>query len=240
MKTLIVGASGATGKLLVEQLLAAGKAVKIIVRVTAQIPAAWLQHQQLQIIQGNVAEMTVDELADLVVDCDAVASCLGHNLNFKGLFGRPRNLVTNSVKLICTAIPKNNPTQAVKFVLMNTAGNRNRNLNEPISIAERMVISLLRLLLPPHPDNEKAADYLRLKVGEENSRIEWAVVRPDTLLDEAAVTDYSLHASPTSSAIFNPGQSSRINTAHFMAQLIINKQLWHEWKGQMPVIYNKR
>jgi hypothetical protein len=43
---------------------------------------------------------------------------------------------------------------------MNTTGNRNRDLNEPISLRQKCVIVVLRLLLPSHVDNEKAADYL--------------------------------------------------------------------------------
>ena len=95
------------------------------------------------------------------------------------------------------------------------------------------------LLLPPHLDNEKAADYLRTQIGQEDMAIEWAVVRPDSLLDENEVTDYEVHPSPIRSAIFNPGVTSRINVAHFMADLITNDGLWRKWKGQMPVIYNK-
>lgn len=47
---------------------------------------------------------------------------------------------------------------------MNSAGCRNRGISENISLAQRCVISLLRFLLPPHADNEKAADYLRTKI----------------------------------------------------------------------------
>lgn len=238
MKTLIVGASGATGKLLVEQLLSGRREVKIIIRTTANIPESWHHNEQLHIIQGNISEMKVDEMTEIVSDCDAVACCLGHSLTFKGLFGKPRKLVTNAVQLICEAISKNNPDKPTKFVLMNTAGNRNRDIKEPVSTSERIVITLLRLLLPPHPDNEKASDYLRLKVGQKNPEIEWAVVRPDSLIDDDSVSDYNLHSSPTSSAIFKPGKTSRINVGHFMAQLILDDELWEEWNGKMPVIYN--
>jgi hypothetical protein len=100
------------------------------------------------------------------------------------------------------------------------------------------VIGLLRLLLPPHPDNEKAADYLRIKVGQNNPNIEWVTVRPDSLIDEENVTGYSVYKSPIRSAIFNPGKTSRINVGHFMARLISDENLWNKWKGQMPVIYN--
>lgn len=239
MKTLIVGASGATGKLLVEQLLAAKEEVKIIIRPNANIPESWKQDEQLSIIQRNILEINQEEMSEVVSDCDAFASCLGHNLTFKGLFGKPRKLVTDAVQLICEAISKSNPGETVKFVLMNTVGNQNRDINEPISKAQKMVMAIIRALLPPQADNEKASDYLRLNVGHNNPEIEWAVVRPDALINNNAVTNYNTHPSPIRSAIFNPGETSRINVAHFMAQLIIDDDLWGKWKGQMPVIYNK-
>jgi len=65
-------------------------------------------------------------------------------------------------------------------------------------------------------------------------------VRPDGLIDEDAVTAYELHPSPTRSAIFDAGQVSRINVAHFMAELITNDETWQTWQGQMPVIYSKK
>jgi len=121
---------------------------------------------------------------------------------------------------------------------MNTAGNRNRDLNEPVSFGQKTVIALLRVLLPPHPDNEDSADYLRKQIGQKSKHIEWVVVRPDNLVNEEHVSAYSLHPSPTRSAIFDPGQTSRINVGDFMAKLITDEGLWKKWKGQMPVIYN--
>ena len=122
---------------------------------------------------------------------------------------------------------------------MNTSGNRNRDINEPISFAQKCVVGLLRLLLPPHVDNEKASDYLRTQIGQNNRFIEWAAVRPDNLIDEDEVTDYEIHASPIRSAIFDAGKTSRINVGNFMTNLISNNALWDNWKGKMPVIYNK-
>jgi hypothetical protein len=88
-------------------------------------------------------------------------------------------------------------------------------------------------------DNEKAADYLRTQIGQNNHDIEWVAVRPDGLINEDKVTDYEVHSSPTRSAIFNAGKVSRINVGHFMAHLINDATLWDTWKGQMPVIYSK-
>lgn len=238
MTTLVVGASGATGRLLVAQLLERGENVKIIVRSPDNLPEAVKNHEQLTVIQASVLDLSDAEMAQHVDGCDAVASCLGHNLNFKGMYGQPRRLVTDATRRLCHAIVANNPQKPVKYVLMNTTGNRNRDLDEPISFGHKSVTGLLRLVLPPHADNEQAADYLRTEVGQDHGAIEWAAVRPDNLLDEPEVTDYEVHPSPIRSAIFDAGVTSRINVGHFMADLITDGEIWNRWKGQMPVIYN--
>lgn len=238
MKILIVGASGATGRLLVEQLLARGQFVKVIVRSPDTLPATIRQYDHLSVIQASVLDLSDAELASHVKGCAAVVSCLGHNMNLKGIFGHPRRLVTNATRRLCAAIRANAPEEPTKFVLMNTVGNSNRDLNEPISFAQKCVMGLLRLLLPPHVDNEQAADYLRNKIGHNDGMTGWVAVRPDSLIDKDAVTAYEVHPSPIRSAIFNPGQTSRINVGHFMAELITNDDTWQKWKGQMPVIYN--
>ncbi|MBK8981128.1 MAG: NAD(P)H-binding protein [Ignavibacteria bacterium] len=239
MTALVTGASGATGKLLVQQLLWSGHKVKIIIRPDSNVPDNWTGNENLTMIGRKIAEISVEEMSGYIADCQSAACCLGHNLSLKGIYGQPRKLVTDSVKVLCEAIQKNSPDMPVRFVLMNTAGNSNRDLDEHISFGQKIVIGLLRLLLPPHIDNENAADYLRVNIGQKNPYIEWAAVRPDTLTDSEKVSEYFLHKSPTRSAIFNAGKSSRINVAHFMARLLTDDEMWNKWKGQMPVIYNE-
>jgi len=239
MTILVVGASGATGKQLVEQLLIQENNVKAVVRSPDKLPESWKSNDRLEIISASLLDLSDKEMMKLTHDCHVIASCLGHNMNWKGIYGQPRKLVTDAVRRLCNAIEANKPESPIKYVLMNTTGNRNRDLNEPISFAQKCVIGLLRLLLPPHVDNEKAADYLRTQIGQNNKFIEWTAVRPDGLIDDDEVTEYEIHPSPTRSAIFNAGKISRINVGHFMARLINNGELWNKWKGQMPVIYNK-
>ncbi len=239
MTTLVVGATGATGKQLVEQLLNMGQKVKVIVRPSGNIPDNWNSSDKISIIKACISEISVDEMINYLKDCQSVASCLGHNLTLKGILGKPRNLVTDAVTLLSNAIQKNSPEKPIKFVLMNTTGNRNRDLNEPISIGQKLVMGLIRLLVPPQLDNEKAADILRVDIGQNNKLIQWVAVRPDTLINEDIVTEYEIYASPARSALFNPGKTSRINVGCFMAKLIVDNDLWNKWKGQMPVIYNK-
>jgi nucleoside-diphosphate-sugar epimerase len=239
MTILVVGASGATGKQLVEQLLNRGQRVKVIIRPTGKITDAWKHSDKITIIKANISEITVDEMMNYLSDCEAVVSCLGHNITLKGIFGNPRKLVADAVKLLCTAIQKKSPDNPIRLVLMNTTGNRNKDLNEPISIGEKLVMGLIRLLVPPQSDNERAADFLRVNIGQRNRFIDWVIVRPDTLINEDNVTDYELYASPLRSTLFNPGKTSRINVGNFMSRLIVEDDLWNKWKGQMPVIYNK-
>lgn len=238
MTTLIVGASGATGRLLVEELLNRGQAVKIVVRSLDSLPETVKNHTNLAVIQASILDLSEAEMARHVRGCHAVISCLGHNLTFRGIFGGPRRLVTEATRRLCDAIRANEPDKPVKFILMNSAGNSNRDLNERMSLGQKCVIGLLRLLLPPHVDNEKAADYLRLNVGQNDPMIEWVAVRPDGLVDETHATGYNVYKSPTRSAIFDAGTTSRINVAHFMAKLIDSENTWNIWRGKMPVIYN--
>ena len=239
MTILVVGASGATGSLLVQQLLAGGEAVKIVIRPNSNLSDAILEHENLSLIRTDFLDLGDDEIAQIVEGCSAIASCLGHNLTFKGIYGHPRRLVTDSLRRLCKAVRQNRPNMPVKFVLMNTTGNSNRDIPERISFSQTCVIWLLRLLLPPHVDNEKAADFLRTEVGQNDTWVEWVVVRPDALTNEDEVTNYDLFPSPVRSAIFDAGTTSRINVGHFMARLMTDQDTWNEWKGKMPVIYNR-
>jgi hypothetical protein len=211
----------------------------VIVRSPEKLPNSWKNNVNIQIISASILELSDEELKNYTQNCDAVVSCLGHNLTWKGVYGQPRKLVTEATQRLCNAIKKNNSKQSVKFILMNTTGNRNRDINEPISFAQKLVIGLLRLILPPHVDNEKAADYLRTQIGQNNNFVEWVAVRPDNLINDDRVSEYEIYPSPIRSAIFNSGETSRINVGHFMASLVSNDKLWNNWRGQMPVIYNK-
>ena len=239
MKIAVVGASGATGRLLVKQLLDDGHQVRILVRSADSLPDFLKNQENLSVKEAAISELSDADLEQFVSTCDALASCLGHNLTWKGVYGKPRRLVTDATRRLCQAVKANDSEKPIKFVLMNTTGNRNRDVKEAISFGQKCVIGLLRLLLPPHVDNEQAADYLRTQIGQNNKAIEWVAVRPDGLVDHENISPYEIHPSPTRSAIFNAGQTSRINVGHFMADLISDENSWAIWKGKMPVIYNR-
>jgi NAD(P)-dependent dehydrogenase (short-subunit alcohol dehydrogenase family) len=163
MAILVVGASGATGRLLVEDLLDRGQRVRAVVRSPARLPETLRNHRLLCVVHAHLLDLSDDEMTQHISDCTAIASCLGHNLSFKGIYGSPRRLVADATRRLCEAVRTTRPHHPVRFVLMNTAGTRNRDLEEPVTFGQRCVVGLIRLLLPPHVDNERAAEYLRLQ-----------------------------------------------------------------------------
>ena len=152
---LVVGATGNTGFPLVKQLLARGYNLRIIVRSLDKFPRELLENSKLKIIKASLLDLSDEQMLEAVKGCAAVASCLGHTLSFKGMFGKPRTLVLEAVKRLCVAITATRSANKTKFLLMNTVGNRNPG--ERVTTGERFILSLLRNLIPPHYDNEASA-----------------------------------------------------------------------------------
>ena len=192
----------------------------------------------MQIIEAEISEISESDLVQHLKECGVVLSCLGHNLTFKGMFGHPGRLVTDAVKAVVKTIESINTNKKFKIILMNTTGNSNRDIPEKPPYSQRFVISLLRLLLPPYVDNEKAADFLSIQIEQNNNNIEWVAVRPDSPINEDQVSKYDIYVSPIRNVIFDAGKTSRINVADFMSDLAVIPELWNKWKGKMPVIYD--
>ncbi len=237
MKTLVLGASGATGKLVVSEILKKNITARIVLRETAIIPIEITDNKNIEIVKGNVDEFSTNHIQELVLDCDSIICCLGHNISFKGIFGRPYKLVVNIVKKISEAILSIHESK--KLILMSTTAYTNKKQGEENTFGERLIFSLLEIALPPHKDNILAGNHLVYGVGESNM-IEWVAVRPDSLFDEENESAYEIYESTRRSPIFNSGKTSRINVSHFMVELLMNDKLWQKWKYKTPVIYNKR
>lgn len=247
MKVMVLGATGATGRHVVKELL--GRNMEVITPVRSADRLMEALHEsadgsRLLILEETVLDMAPSRLESMLADCSAVVSCLGHNLSFKGMYGRPRQLVTDSLRAVCEAalqvrsVRPEGSESPFRVVLMNTTGNRNPFEDGRRGPGEALVTGLVRLLLPPHRDNEAAAAYLSEEIGSGRSSMEWVAVRPDSLIDEEEAGDYAVAASPCRSPIFDAGKTSRTNVARFMAELVTNDIVWEEWKGRMPVVYN--
>lgn len=234
--TFVVGATGMTGGSLVEQLLDNGHTVRVVVRSPDKFSTAVRNNPNLTVLGAGILDLTDEEMVKQVKNCGAVVSCLGHVLDFKGMFGNPRRLCTDATRRLCAAIEKNNPPEPIKFILMNTVGVRNPECNETRTWYERGLLAVLRHTMPPHRDNELAAEHLHRNVGRNNNHIEWCSIRPDSLIN-APISSYETSESPLT-GLFTGRPTSRVNVAHFMTKLIEDEDLWRKWKFRMPVIMN--
>jgi len=236
LKTLVIGASGATGKLVVSKLTDQNIMVKALIRRTALFPKELTENSKVEIVNGNINALTVHQITELITDCDAVISCLGHNITLKGLFGEPRKLVLNAVKIIEESIKVSQ--KKCKLILMSTTAYTNKKESEKNTFCERIVFTVLKALLPPHSDNVAAGDFLLYHINK-SENVEWVSVRPDSLIDESTTSEVIIVDKKLRSPIFDPGKTSRINVAQFMSDLLTNDSLWKEWRYKTPVIYNK-
>lgn len=93
MTTLVVGATGMTGRLLVKRLLDEHQEVRAIVRSPHKLPAAVLANPNMAALEVSILELTDEKMTEIVKGCDAVVSCLGHVLSFKRTIWKPEKAV---------------------------------------------------------------------------------------------------------------------------------------------------
>jgi hypothetical protein len=234
---LLLGGTGRTGRLVLTQLLERGVNVRAIVRLADRLPEDVSADPGLTVVEADLLSLSDEHLQGLVQGCQAVISCLGHNITLKGIYGSPRGLVTRAATRICRAIEALQPAKPVKFILMSSV-----SVNQPAGRDtrrgqfERAVVALLRGALPPARDNQGAADFLCRGIGTASPFVEWVTVRPDSLL-EGQVTEYSVHDSLVST-IFAPDSTNRANVANFMCELVQDLRVWDEWRCGLPVVIN--
>jgi nucleoside-diphosphate-sugar epimerase len=234
---VLLGGTGRTGRQVLLQLLERRVCVRAIVRSADRLPVDVLQAEALTIMEADLLSLSDECLRSLVRGCDAVVSCLGHNTTFQGMFGAPRDLVTQSAARVCRTIEALQPDSPVKFILMSSVSvNQPEGRDTRRGLFEKAAIALLRALVPPGKDNQAAADFFCHGLDSASPFVEWVAVRPDSLQD-GPVTPYALHAGLVNS-IFAPGNTNRANVAHFMCELAEDARLWDEWKSRLPVIVN--
>ncbi len=234
---LLVGGTGRTGRRALQQLLDRGVSVRAIVRSGGKLPPEVAGSSNLKVIEASLLSLRDEELQQHLRGCDAVISCLGHVLSFKGVFGPPRDLVTRATMRLCRAVEALRPPAPVKLILMSSVSvHRPGSLDARRGSFERAFLWVLRGALPPAMDNQRAADFLLEKIGPRDAFVEWAIVRPDSLL-EGEVSEYALHEGLLN-GLFSPGRTNMANVAHFMCELVTNPKTWADWKGKLLVIVN--
>ncbi len=236
---LLVGGTGRTGQRVLQQLLSRGLYVRVIVRSAQKLPAGVATNPNLIVVEANLLSLSNEDLQRYISDCDAVISCLGHVISFKGIFGPPRDLVTRATMRLCRGIEALKPAKPIKFILMSSVSvNHPGGLDTRRGMFEKAVVWIIRSMVPPAEDNQQAANFLHESFGMTSPFVQWVAVRPDTLLD-GDISEYTLHEGHVSS-LFAPDSTNMANVANFMCELFVNPKVWDDWKGKLPVIINAR
>ena len=194
LRLLIIGATGGTGRQLVEQALSQGHEVTAFVRNPAKFS---LQHPKLRIVQGDV--LVPASLEPAMQGQDGVLSALGHK-KFLG----PTRILSEGTANILRAM-KNARVQ--RFICESSLGIG--------STAGRggvfATLFVYPIILPFY-----SWDKLRQEKLIEESDLDWVIVRPAALTNGAARGKYRY--GPKAENYFLPVRISRADVAAFMLQ----------------------
>ena len=218
MKLVIFGASGRTGRLLVEKALAAGHIITAFVRVHVKLP---IRHERLHIIQGDIYEAASVESA--IAGQEAVINVIGPQK------GGPKDILAVSAYHILHGMEKHNVHRFVTIIAAWVG-----DPNDKPKLADKVITTKLRLFAK---DTWQAS--LRYADVVRASDADWILVRVPTLTDSAreilpedTVTEQNICVGYLGAGVGNRLQ--RADLAGFMLQQLEDNTYLHK----APVISN--
>ncbi|MGD3110244.1 NAD(P)-dependent oxidoreductase [Streptomyces sp. YGL11-2] len=171
MQLTVFGATGGTGRLVVEQALDTGHDVRAVVRTPAKLP---LQHRNLQIIKADVFDP--EALKPTLAGADAVISALG-------AVGRKDTgqVCANGVRSILAAMES---TGVHRIAAISAQPVLRSGAGEPLWF--RMTVTpVIRAIY-----RNTYADLERMEALLADSAAEWTVLRPPYLTDKPGTGRY--------------------------------------------------
>ena len=166
----LFGATGRTGRLVLDQALAAGYSVRALARRPEAIAAT---SDRLVVVQGDVLDPAAVE--NTVRGTDAVISVFGQ------VKGSPASLQTRGTELIVEAMQREGLTRVITL----SGGGLPAEEHDQPKAADRVIRFLLRKLAPQVLDD--AIGHLEVL---KKSGLDWTVVRGPRLTDAAAAGTY--------------------------------------------------
>jgi nucleoside-diphosphate-sugar epimerase len=251
--TLVLGGTGATGRHVVYQLLQLNRPVHVIVRSKERMISAlhdidFINDKSnrfsltddaatifplLSITEASVVDLTDTQIKDICNNVDNVVCCLGHTMTFKGMYGKPRRFVSDTVKRFANTLASTPGATKRKFIVMTSDGVPHPS-DDPYRYWVRLTMGCIRRCVPPHADNEAVGDYFLNLIGAGN--MEWIMIRPTNLVN-GPVTKYNLYDKPVG-LLFGKQVVSRSNVAKFIVDLISDETLFTKYKFRMPVVHS--
>lgn len=191
MKIAVFGATGGTGKQLVQQALAAGHEVTALVRDPAKLVA---DHARLTVVTGNVLDSVAVERT--LQGADGVVMSLGNTDN------NPDYVVSQGTQVVVDAMKRLG--QPKRIVVVSSLGVGESKDQVPFAF-KMLMKSVLR---KPMEDKERQEALVKA------SGLDWTLVRPGGLTDGPATGAYRSGLDPKIGA----GQVSRADVAGFVLE----------------------
>lgn len=202
MKLIVFGATGRTGHLVVEQALAAGHEVTAVARHPS---AVTIQHPRLEVIQGDVLDLSTFEQA--ITGKDAVISTLG------GALRTPTTLYSTGIDNIMRAMQE----AGVRRLVSLSAG-----ALDPGPFVQRVAA---KLILWPLFGNGYA-DMARMEAVLSKSHLDWTIIRPPRLTNGPHTGRYHTAINKH----LTGGQAvSRANLADYIVTHLTDPTTYRAW-----------
>lgn len=201
MKIVVFGATGGTGKIVVEQLLEQGHYVTAYVRNPDKVHT---HSDRLMVVHGDIYDE--QHVAHIIKGNDAVISCLGSNtLKQSNQLTRMATHIVNGMRM----------SDVWRFAYMATAGIDNE-IGGIMGLLSKIVIGNVI------NDHKDAVAIIKA------SEVTYTIARPVQLKDERLTKDYNtaLKGLPKSKKAI-----SRANVANFLVEAITNETFMNQSVG---------
>jgi putative NADH-flavin reductase len=189
MKVLIIGATGATGKILMREALAQGHQLTALARNPSALAP---EDHRLRVLQGNALDISSVEAA--VAGQDAVLVALGTRSS------RPTTLFSESTHNLIGAMDKHGVRRLVCITGVGVGDSKGH------------VGFLYDRIIRPLVVRNVYEDKERQEEAIEQSDLEWVIVRPAQLTDEPAKGEYKVYLKGS----YKAKTISREDVAEFM------------------------
>lgn len=156
MKLLVFGATGRTGRLVVEQALASGNDIVAYVRNPSKLN---MQNEHLEVVQGELSNQ--EAIAAAMNAADAVISTLGPRARKKG---KP---LAQGMRNVLAAMQ----SQGVRRIIITSTLSA-RDPNDALNFRAKAMIALVKLMMrPAYEEIVHVAELVR------GSDCDWTIVR---------------------------------------------------------------
>lgn len=200
MNIALFGATGGTGRQVVEQALAQGHHITALVRDPARLP---LSHPNLTLVQGNVLDD--GPVNETLKRADAAIISLGNTSD------NPDYVVSNGTAVILRAM-KDAGVSRVVVVTSLGVGDSSKQVPLPLRMMMQTVLK------KPIEDKNRQEEMVK------ESGLDWVIVRPGGLTNKPATGQYKSGLDPKIMA----GQISRADVAAFVLQQLEDDTYLHQ------------